>query len=205
MDGQRQYHGDLEKGIQTYIKEHKSEFAGADGIQDEPDVAEPTVKQTAAEAYAAEQKSKSQKTLPRGQSSLDSFTSGLKAVGTTLQDVGSMLGISKEAFLGAVIAFLVMSNIYTYFAYRPDPAARARRVARVGGDLSDTDVAETLRLLLRDVGGNGIARKAFRGEIREEANVLDQILSQVERRAADLRLAVQSAVQEAGGLDMDLD
>ncbi len=201
IDGQKQYHDDLDAGIRSYIKEHASEFVGAGGVEDEATTAEEDKanQPSEAEAYAAQQrKERLDKDQTYLQWALDMVMSGFGIVGTGLKTAGeamSDMSGGKEAVLGLLITLLVLSNIWTYYSVKSGEGAEMRRAKRLGGrsGMGDEEVAEALRMVLQGQMGGQIVP-------REEAGELRKILDQVERRAVRLREEVDSAV---GGEDRD--
>ncbi|RSH81505.1 hypothetical protein EHS25_006862 [Saitozyma podzolica] len=195
IDGQKQYHEDLESGMRTYIKEHATEFASPDGVEDEAPAEETKQEQppTEAQAYADQaRRERHERDFTYMQGALDSVStgvgfifSGLKALFEALRDVLSDSPMSKESIMGTVILVLLLSNLYTYYAYSGTTRMGKRsRLARLS---EDDEVAEAMRLLLQNA-----ARP--QESIREEAAELERILDQIEQRTTRLKGMLQSAV-----------
>ena len=184
------------------MKEHATEFAGEGGVVDdevEEDRGKPD-QPTEAEAYAAQQrKDKQDKDRTVFQRALDMVMGGFGMVGSGLKTAGDAINDmpgGKEAVLGGIIALLVISNIWTYYAVKPGEGAELRRAKRLSGrgGMGEDEVAEALRLVLEGkTGGDPVVP-------REEAGELRRMLDEVERRATRLRELVDSAV---GGEDLD--
>ncbi|KAL7418770.1 hypothetical protein Q5752_006453 [Cryptotrichosporon argae] len=222
IDGQKQYHDDLERGMRAHIKEHAADFAGegddandvaaeaeaeaANAVPAEP--AEGGGPTTAAQEYAAKTRQKRQDddySLLQG--ALDGVVAGGRAIASGLSTAGSTLadlaglearGLSKEAAMALVIVVLVASNVWTYAS--ANSAARgkskmARRIARLG---VDPDIEHAVRAVL--------AERETRASPAEEAREIGRLLDQVERRAERLRealrdMAVREVEVERGGMD----
>ena len=206
IDGQKQFHDDLDVGIRAYISEHASDFAGQGGEEDiaesetSPNEKGKPEKPSEAETYAAEQRQKRQdKDVTYLQWAADSVVFGLGMIGTGLKTavdaIGDMVG-GKEAILGSVIALLIISNIWTYYSVNSGDGASMRRAKRLGkgSGMRDDEVAEALRLVLDGRGGGAMVIP------REEVGMLRDMLDEVERRAIKLREMVDSSV---GGEDLE--
>lgn len=185
--------------MRAYIKEHHSEFAGEGGEEvDVVEVVEVEIKPTEAEEYAARTRRERQNQDLSGlQYAFDTLSSGvgnifngLKAAFDAIADLLNNGPIAKEFVLGAVILLLLLSNIYTYIAYRPT-SSDVRRQRRMGHS-DGNDMAEAMRLLLQNAGTNAHF-KALAGPA-EEAKELERLLDEVENRATNLRELVRSAV-----------
>ena len=200
--------------MRAYMKEHSTEFAGAAGEADEDEdatAAEEGKKDsqpTEAAAYAAQQRKERQEldfwSMQGGfdsvVSGLRSILSGLKAVFDSLRDILSDLPVGREVIFGTVIALLLISNVYTFFAFRSVENSEIRRAKKMGhrSGLSDDDVAEAMKLILR--------QRVKVGAPMEEARELERVLDDVKVRVDQLRSAIETAVSEGkkGGLnDMD--
>lgn len=195
IDGQKQYHEDLESGMRTYIKEHATEFASPDGVEDEAPAEETKQEQppTEAQAYADQaRRERHERDFTYMQGALDSVStgvgfifSGLKALFEALRDVLSDSPMSKETIMGTVILVLLLSNLYTYYAY--SGTKRSGKRSRLSRLSEDDEVAEAMRLLLQNA-----ARP--QESVREEAAELERILDQIEQRTTRLQGMLQSAV-----------
>jgi len=204
IEGQRQYHDDLDVGMRAYMKAHPTEFAGAPGTTEDP--TEPTQDndkstnaesgQTEAEAYAAKARRKRQEQdLTYFQAALDSFVSGIKAFYTGLKIIFDTIGdllsntpLSKEVWMGLVIVLLVLSNLYTYFKGGTREERSVRRMKRVEGN---DEMAEALRVLMRaQTGGSGKKGKNV-GSLDEEARELRRIVGEVEDRLESLKASLR--------------
>lgn len=208
IEGQKQYHNDLEKGMRGYMKEHPTEFHVA-GVKDpaEGDAEGEKEKLSAAEEYAAETRRKRQnQDYSALQGALDSVLGGAKAIFTGLftavESISDLLNLGEEGgkvvILGLIIAILVISNIYTYVAYKPK-SSESRRLNRLGWDESGiVDV--------REGGYSEAAMAMFRNNegrdsgltTREEVNDLVRILDAVEQRASRLRGLLDSKTGNQG-------
>ena len=190
MDGQRQYHADLEKGMRAHIKQHATEFLmkGQSAVPDEEALAEEEKQEspTEAEAYAAQQRTRRDLDSWTLQGGVDhivsgarSILSGVWSIASTLTDYLQDLPLTRSTVLVAVISLLVLSNIYTYLAHKPSRKAMKRYMKGKMGD----DMTEAIQLLLSPRN---------RQEVVEYARGLSDILDQVERRATDLRHTIRT-------------
>jgi hypothetical protein len=197
IEGQKQYHDDLEKGMRAHMKAHPTEFfPEGTSAEDGAALAGEEEKLSDAEKYAAQtRKARQAQDYSALQGALDSVLSGLKAIfsglGTAIESISDLLNLgdegSKVVILGILVLILVGSNLYTYIAYRPT-SPELRQYRRSGGQ--DGDLSEAVRLLLQ-----GGYRGGYRGESelgpREEVTDLLRILDQVEGRTATLRRSLK--------------
>lgn len=186
------------------MKEHPTEFfvAGAESDQSAATEAEAeNEKLSAAEEYAAETRRKRHNQDYSGlQYALDSVETGFSAIFTgikaAVESISDLLNLgdegSKVVILGIVVVLLVVSNIYTYVAYKPTSTElrRLRRMGR-GGD----EMSEAVRLLLQNA--NGGHTHDYGATPRDEVNDLIRILDEVEKRTARLKGALKSSVGRA--------
>lgn len=187
------------------MKEHSVEFAGHDGDMDDvEDVKTVNVeekKPTEAAAYAAQQRKERQERdywsmqggLDRILSGMGSIAMGLKAVFDALTNIISDIPLSKETLLAVIILILVVSNIYTYFAFKTTKeSVRARRARKLGngydGLSAENDMEEALRKILRERSRTP----------KEEAQDLERMLDGVEERLNKLRSATRTIRVENG-------
>ncbi|GAA5976150.1 hypothetical protein JCM10908_005399 [Rhodotorula pacifica] len=144
IDGQKQYHSDLEKAMRVYISTHRNEFV-EEG--DDPDAA-------AAAGNAQEQGDESSAESETGEPAATTVNSSATSSGQA-GPLGPLRAIVEPVFqalaqqsatslaLGAVVAFLLLSNLWTLRGVRNDsnslhPAERARRHVLAGGGFSAT-------------------------------------------------------------------
>ncbi|ORX34749.1 hypothetical protein BD324DRAFT_609913 [Kockovaella imperatae] len=191
MEGQRQYHKDLENGMRAHIKQHATEFLGKEQQAEDLDTAsspeDVTDSPTAAEAYAAKQRQRRDLDSWSMQGGIDSIMSGVKSIFSGIGDICSTLSdylqdlpFTKSTLLVGIIFILLFSNVYTYVAYRPS-RKNARRAQRIVSRYGDEDMTEALKVLLSPRG---------RQEAMDQARQLGEILDEVERRASDLRQVI---------------
>lgn len=197
------------------MKEHPTEFHVA-GVEDptEAETEGEKEKLTAAEEYAAETRRKRQnQDYSALQGALDSVLGGIKAIFTGLftavESVSDLLNLGEEGgkvvILGLIIGVLVISNIYTYVAYKPK-SSESRRLKRLGWDergvtgRADGGYSEAVLAILRNndnergSSGSGVTT-------REEVNDLVRILDVVEKRASRLRGLLESSTGGRGNAD----
>lgn len=175
------------------MKQHPTEFGTGDGPTSDELGEEGHEKPSEAEAYAAENRKKRQRDdlgyiqggLDRIVSGLGSIGSGLVAVLQSLGDLVANLPLSKEVILGSLVLLLVISNVYTYLAFRSQaPTRQARRLGR------ENDLSEVVRLLL-EKGSTKVNGKTHEGgDPANEVADLVRLLDGVEKRAARLKSAV---------------
>ncbi|KAK4685181.1 hypothetical protein P7C73_g4972, partial [Tremellales sp. Uapishka_1] len=204
IEGQKQFHDDMEAGMRQYIKEHPTEFAGEGGVEEEETAFVELDKDqpTAAEAYAADARRKRQEEdYTYLQGALDAIVTGFKAIFTglktlfdTIVDMLSDAPFTKETFMGLLIFVLVISNIYTYLIAGPKDAAKRER--RLGQKQETRDLAEAMRLFLAGAGPREVTKAA--ASTGDEARALMDIIQDVERRAEKLKELLASAAKSGG-------
>jgi hypothetical protein len=178
------------------MKEHLTEFAGENGVEDEQEIVTKKEEQSEAQAYADKaRRERHERDLTYMQGALDSVVSGtktiflgLKALVESISDFMSDTPLGKEAIMGGVILVLLLSNIYTYYAYSSSSKAAERRARRLGASSGD-EMAEAMRLFLQNAG-----QIRPMGDVKGEAAELQRVLDQVEERVLKLRQSVKSAV-----------
>ncbi|GAA6004728.1 GRAM and VASt domain-containing protein [Rhodotorula paludigena] len=150
IDGQKQYHADLEKAMRAYIATHRNEFAhegvdpdDAGSDLDDLDGAAATAAATAEDGVDASVAAElADEAVRRQQQRLGG---GLLApVWTALEPVFETLAHQspQSILLGAVVAILVLSNVWTLWSSSAEvgrrsdvhPAERARRRAAAAGE-----------------------------------------------------------------------
>lgn len=175
------------------MKEHPTEFAvagveDAEQVEEEADNATTPSNPTEAQQFAAKNRRARQDAdywLLQGalDSVLNGFTSIFSGIGTAYKTISDLLSdspISKASFMAALIAILVVSNVYTYVA-RPVSKHKEKRLQRFG---YENDVAEAVKFVLD--------RRAA-ATPKDEIAQLVQLLDEVEARSAALRKALQHA------------
>ncbi|WVR03539.1 hypothetical protein IAU60_000531 [Kwoniella sp. DSM 27419] len=215
IEGQKQYHDDLEAGMRKYIKENPVEFAGEGGA-DEEEAVDPAavvdvkVKEPTSEAQAYADRTRRQRKdeeLSLLQAGVDSLISGVKAILIGIRGVGSSVSdmladtpFRTQNLLGAIILILVISNIWTYMSI-DRAATQQRRARRIGvrvptgaGPYEDEELAEAVRRVL--------AQREH--DPRQEALELAKILDDVESRVTRLRASL-SAVRAGESTPLALD
>jgi hypothetical protein len=208
IEGQKQYHDDLDRGMRAHMKAHPTEFfpegssADADPTEDE--------KLSDAEKYAAQTRQNRQaQDYSALQGALDSVLAGFKAIfsglSTAIASISDLLSLgeegSKVVILGILVLILVGSNVYTYVAYRPT-SPELRQYRRSGGQ--DGDLGEAVRLLLQNANAGQGQRSGGGGRDltpREESQDLMRILDDVEKRAAALRRQLTSSAGVQDGIE----
>jgi hypothetical protein len=179
--------------MKEYIKEHATEFAGADGVTADDDEEEVQAEKaekapTEAAAYAAQQRKERQdRDFWSMQGGLDSVVSGVKSVGSgfkavfeALSDIMSDGPGGKQTLIGGIILLLVLSNVYTYYRSTGEgvDARRARRLSGYErGGVASNDVEEAVRRILQERSKSPV----------EQARELEKTLDGVEERVRHLR------------------
>jgi hypothetical protein len=204
IEGQKQYHNDLDKGMRAHMKSHPTEFFPEGTAADLDEVEAENQKLSDAEKYAAQtRKNRQNQDYSALQGALDSVLSGIRAifggVWTAIRSISDLLNLgdegSKVVILGLLVLVLVASNVYTYVAWRPSSESTLRRFKRNGGE---GDLNEAIRSILQ---GNGRREGT---SLREEGVELMRILDQVEKRSAALRNSIKSSIGgEGGGVGLD--
>jgi hypothetical protein len=179
--------------MRAYMKEHPTEFtvAGAEDaeqVEEEASKGTTTGNQTEAQEFAAKnRRARQDADYWQLQGALDSVLSGFTSIGSgigtaynTISDLLSDSPISKASFMAALIAILVVSNIYTYVA-QPESKHKEKRLQRFG---YENDVAEAVKYVLD--------RRAAATPKEEIAQLL-QLLDEVDVRSAALRKALLRA------------
>lgn len=196
------------------MKEHPTEFYVA-GVEDPDEAAEAQgekEKLTAAEEYAAQTRRKRQnQDYSALQGALDSVLAGFKGIFaglfTAVESISDLLNLGDEGrkvvVLGLIITGLVISNIYTYVAYKPK-SSESRRLKRMGWDergvMGRTDGGEyneAVLAMLRATNERGGSASGV--TTREEVNDLVRILDEVEKRASRLKGVLQSSTVTGTG------
>ena len=209
------------------MKEHPTEFHVA-GVKDLNEITSEGDKEelSAAEEYAAETRRKRQnQDLSALQGALDSVLSGFKAIFTgfltAVESIADLLNLGDEGgkvvILGMIIGILVISNIYTYVAYKPK-SSESRRLKRLGWDererereraralgimgrADDGDFNEAVLAMLRATNERGNAGMGV--TTRNEVDDLVRILDAVEQRATRLKGILNSSVGGQGSVVHD--
>lgn len=170
IDGQKQYHGDLEKAMRNYIAAHRTEFVPDDADADDANAALDAVGDTTISADTTANQTKAERaraTELRGlQWLLDTFTGASNVAKDSFWGAMDLIGdlvadLPGTTALGVVVAVLVISNVWTMVSLRE---ARARekldmkRAAIVGsggrgavGGIGGVDAGEAMRVLLEEV------------------------------------------------------
>lgn len=211
------------------MKEHPTEFHVA-GVEDANEATSDGDKEemSAAEEYAAETRRKRQnQDYSALQGALDSVLGGIKAIFTgfltAVESIADLLNLGDEGgkvvILGMIIGVLVISNIYTYVAYKPK-SSESRRLKRLGwderererergilgrtnggGEGEGDEFNEAVLAMLRATNERGNAGKGV--TTRNEVDDLVRILEAVEQRATRLKGVLQSSIGGQGSVAHD--
>ncbi|PCH34448.1 hypothetical protein WOLCODRAFT_135716 [Wolfiporia cocos MD-104 SS10] len=207
IDGQKQYHGDLERCMRAYIHDHQSEFI-PEGM--DASVVEET-ESTALEASPKENDEVTEKEVQDGSKPLE-FQTGYRglqwaydtfegALKVTKQSLDGLFELVKEVLdqsssttiLYFIIAFLVISNIWTLIMVgRREEVGRRKEMKRTQ-EREDwvqglvTGFWDEL-IANRAAAGVGLSLAARPiGDWRDEAAELNAALDQVEQRVQRIR------------------
>lgn len=186
IEGQKQYHDDLEKGVRQHMKDHASDYH-IEGAETEETTATSGVGEaktpTEAEQYAAENKAKS----PPPPDWTDNFGLAGPVIKSAL-DIAGDIPINSTTILSGLIIVLLVSNLYTYFAYSPKESSSVRRAKRLGASVED----EVRAILVRE----GIAKSTpGEGKTEQEVGELERILDHVEKRVGVLRSSLSQVTE----------
>ena len=173
--------------MKAYIKEHPAEFAVEGQTTDDEAKEETFSEPTEAAAYAAQQrKERDDRDYSLMHGGLDSVVSGIKSIISGLRSVTDALSdmfdgsVSKEGVFALIIVVLVVSNFYTYFAYKSSRTDVEIRRSRLG--YRNDDVENAVRAILRE-------RERPRSAV-EEARELQRILDEVGSRYQRLQIEI---------------
>ncbi|KAG8678845.1 hypothetical protein FRC08_017438 [Ceratobasidium sp. 394] len=199
IDGQKQYHTDLERAMRNYIAAHRTEFVpddAADGAaEDALAVGDTTISPENNTVDAAQAKAERVRaTELRGlQWLLDTFTGASNVARDSFWGAVDLIGdliadLPGTTLLGVVVAILVISNIWTMFSLR-EARARAKldetRAAlmdeRGGVGVGGTDASVAVKVLLEEV---------LRG--RREREVVTEAIADPRAEAEALRRSVEA-------------
>ncbi|KAG8719066.1 hypothetical protein FRC09_011652 [Ceratobasidium sp. 395] len=174
IDGQKQYHNDLEKAMRSYIAAHRTEFVpedAADGTADDAlAVGDTTISpETNTTTDAQSKADRARATELRGlQWLLDTFTGASNVAKDSFWGAVDLIGdlmadLPGTTLLGVVVAILVISNVWTILSLR-EARARARldekRAAVMMGErggngggvsVGGVDASEAVKVLLEEV------------------------------------------------------
>jgi hypothetical protein len=144
IEGQKTYHGDLEKAMRAYITEHQSEFIPegvkidpATIVAPEPAATSPTTEKVDGQTLSADQVRERERNARGLQWAYDTFEGAAKVAKDSTK---TLLELLKDAWdqsstttiLYFVITGLVISNLYTY--------------SRMGSTITTTTVEEKRRV-----------------------------------------------------------
>ncbi|CAE6507027.1 unnamed protein product [Rhizoctonia solani] len=195
IDGQKQYHTELEKAMRAYIAAHRTEFVPDDVIEDTEALAaaDTTI---SPENNTQTKADRARETELRGlQWLLDTFTGATDVAKNSFWGAVDLIGdvtadLPGTTLLGAIVAILVISNIWTFFSLR-EARARAKldlkRVERGG----DTTATEAMRVLLEEVVRGRRQQEVdavpVAGDARAEAAALKKSIEDIEARVERLK------------------
>jgi len=191
IEGQKQYHDDLESGIRTYIQDHPDEFKGHEIATSSTTTVQTSQEGTTSTTFIAGEGVATQSEAEKYAAKHKAKTAGVWGYITRMIDILDF-GYNKETLLGALVVVLLISNLWTWFSPRNKTTAQGKSRGRYerelernrdirGGD--DEEMANALRTLMR-------------GRLEDpgaEARELMRILDGVEERAGRLRGLVKSA------------
>ncbi|GAA5852369.1 hypothetical protein JCM8547_006757 [Rhodosporidiobolus lusitaniae] len=181
IDGQKQYHRDLESAVRAYIDAHPAEYAVAGAAAPVPVKVEPV----------------STTSTRTGSSS----SSGSGGGGGLLDSLP--LDSPLTLALPALVVVLLFTNLYTLSSLRSSPARIgnpsevASAVSRV---LSDFNAAHAKRFLHAAEGGGGTGVVGELGELRETVVGLEKTLEGVVRELAGVIKTVREVADRTEGV-----
>ncbi|KAG8716061.1 hypothetical protein FRC11_010254 [Ceratobasidium sp. 423] len=197
IDGQKQYHTDLEKAMRSYITAHRTEFVPDDVVEDTEALAAADTTISPENNTSTQTKAdRARETELRGlQWLLDTFTGATGVAKNSFWGAVDLIGditadLPGTTLLGVIVAILVISNIWTFFSLRE---ARARvksdlkRVERIG----DSTATEAMRVLLEEVVRGRRQQEVdvvpVAGDARAEAAALKKSIEEIEARVERLK------------------
>jgi hypothetical protein len=205
IDGQKQYHSDLEKAMRNYIAAHRTEFipddAEVDAAADEAlAIGDTTI--SADSANAAQSKAdRVRVTELRGlQWFLDTFTGASNVARDAFWGAIDLIGdlvadLPGTTTLGILLAVLVISNLWTMLSLR-EARARAkldvRREVVMGVERAGAggaDASEAVKVLLEEVlrGRREREHHLVVADPRSEAEALRKSVEALEARVDKLK------------------
>ncbi|CAE6334902.1 unnamed protein product [Rhizoctonia solani] len=157
-DGQKQYHVDLEKAMRSYIAAHRTEFVPDDVAEDPEALAAADTTISAENAQATQTKAdRARETELRGlQWLLDTFTNVADVAKNSFWGGVDLIGdltadLPGTTLLGAIVAILLISNIWTFFSLREARARVDSDLRRVERGNVDATATEAMKVLLEEV------------------------------------------------------
>ena len=194
--------------MKAHMKEHSVEYAGDASVETEEEAAEAETNAerapTEAAAYAAQQrKERQERDFWSIQGGVDSVVSGAKLIGSGVKavldavaDIVSDTPLSKQTILAALIGVLVLSNVYTYFAFKSTKEGiKARRAGRLG---YGNEMEDAVRAILRQ------QQESARSPA-EEARELQRVLGDIEVRFQRLQAGLKETLRREDGRFEDVD
>jgi hypothetical protein len=204
MEGQRQYHSDLERHLKKYINEHITEFV-PEGLVQDAQVVEDTIAEASKEDEAPSAPENRQPTDRRGlQWAWDTFD-GAYNVGT--RSAKGAIELLKDAWdtssgtslLYALVAALVLSNVYTFLLVgRREEVGRRSAENRRSLERQEW-IGDTVRILLQELreeqptnGGSSNTREGtwpmdLPEGTAKDLSELHRALDDIEKRLLKLR------------------
>ncbi|CUA67423.1 putative membrane protein C20F10,07 [Schizosaccharomyces pombe 972h-] [Rhizoctonia solani] len=197
IDGQKQYHTDLEKAMRAYIAAHRTEFVPDDVAEDSEAMAAADVTISAETNTATQTKAdRARETELRGlQWLLDTFTGAADVAKNSFWGAVDLIGdltadLPGTTLLGIIVAILVISNIWTYFSLR-EAKSRARLDLKQIERSDDSTATEAMRVLLEEVvrgrRQQEVALVPVAGDARAEAAALRKSIEAIEARVEKLK------------------
>ncbi|KAG9088124.1 hypothetical protein FRC06_002226 [Ceratobasidium sp. 370] len=208
IDGQKQYHTDLEKAMRNYIAAHRTEFVpedAADGAaEDALAVGDTTISPESNTVDAAQLKAERARAAElRGlQWLLDTFTGASNVAKDSFWGAMDLIGdliadLPGTTLLGVVVAVLVISNIWTMFSLREartraklDQKRAALMDERGGVGVGGADANEAVKVLLEEVLRGRREREVVieaTADPRAEAEALKRSVEALEARVEKLK------------------
>jgi hypothetical protein len=197
LDGQKQYHAELDKAMRAYIAEHKSEFIpeGVDLEELAPTSPQPAEVQ---KSGSNEPKSSKEREHERNQRSLqwawDTFDGAAQVAQRSTRGAIELIKdawdqSSTTTILIFVIVFLVFSNLYTYHSMKYTSQTSGRRQEELKKTEEQDKLIQGVVAAIRDETTTnrvtGVTGQSVHW--RQEVIALLQILDGVEQRASALR------------------
>ncbi|KAJ1302639.1 hypothetical protein OPQ81_002956 [Rhizoctonia solani] len=187
IDGQKQYHTDLEKAMRSYIAAHRTEFV-PDDVTEDAEVLAAADTTISPETNATQTKAdRARETELRGlQWLLDTFTGAADVAKNSFWGAVDLIGdvtadLPGTTLLGILVAVLLISNIWTFFSLR-DARARVHLDLKRAKSSGDAMATEAMRVLLEEV---------VRGRRQQDVDVVP-VAEDPRAEAAALRKSIEA-------------
>ncbi|WWC66772.1 uncharacterized protein I206_100677 [Kwoniella pini CBS 10737] len=225
IEGQKQYHDDLEQGMRQYIKENPGEFAGIGGGSDDDEIElnqieneklEEKENKSEAQVYADQTRKKRQEEdMGLLQYSFDTLISGLKSIFSGIKGIFESLNdllidtpFKIQNLMGIIIILLIISNIYTFLNIDKS-AKKERRYKKLGSESGSGSGFKSGKVMKNDDFDSDFFEKAIKRILYEQQSInsdpIEEIknllnnLDNIESRVGKLRDSIVKIKADVGG------